>query len=257
MTDNGLTCFEQPLNERVRTFLRLEHLFEQTRHYWQDPCPWGRRATLSTLLDILAILSRHDLRTEVGKELADQYTKLNRLRNHSGIDHARLDDILRDIDSLGREMQRIPPQFAAYLIRDNEMLNSINNRSAIPGGTCGFDLPGFQHWLSRDADAQEENLRQWWRPLEPFCTAIELILRLIRDSADPQPLSAAGGVLVHNTEGGTQLLRVLVPRREQVYPEISAGRHRSTIRFMEQTGGDLRVSQTGRDIAFEMACCRL
>lgn len=257
MAQDSHICFEQPLNERVRSFLRLEHLFAQTRHHGQDASAWGRRAAMATLLDILTILSRHDLRTEVTKELADQHVTLSRLKNHSGIDHARLDEVLREIDSLGREMQRIPPQFASYLVRDNELLNSINNRSAIPGGTCGFDLPSYQHWLHRCEDAQEENFQHWWRQLEPFSQAITLVLRLVRESADADAFTANGGVLVHNTETGTQLLRVLVPERERVYPEISAGRHRSTIRFMEQAGADLRVAQTGRDIAFAMACCRL
>lgn len=257
MADESFICFEQPLNERTRTFLRLEHLFVQTRHYQDDVSQWGRRAAMATLLDILAILSRHDLRAEVAKELSEQYATLGRLRNHAGIDHARLEQLLLDLDRWGREMQRIPPQFASYLIRDNELLNGINNRTAIPGGTCGFDLPGYQHWLNRPAEVQADNFRQWWRPLEPFCAAIDLILRLIRDSAEPKEQVAVGGVLVHNTETGTQLVRVLVPRREQVYPEISAGRHRSTFRFMEQTGADLHVGQTGRDIRFQLAACKL
>lgn len=257
MAERDYTCYEQPLNERTRTFLRLEHLFAQADHHYADTSEWGRRAAMGTLLDILTILSRHDLRTECAKELAEHHAKLDRLRNHSGIDHARLDEVLHNLDTLSRDMQRIPPQFASYLMRDNEMLNGINNRSAIPGGTCGFDLPGYQYWLSRPAEVQEENFQQWYRQLDPFRAAIQLMLNLVRESADPAEYTAEGGVLVHNTENGTQLLRVLVPDDACVYPEISAGRHRSTIRFMEQSGAELRVSQTGRDIRFAMACCRL
>lgn len=257
VSDREVICFEQPLNERTRTFLRLEHLFAQTRHHEADPDEWGRRAALASTLDILTILSRHDLRTEVGKELAQQHTTLSRLLNRSGIDHGRLEEVLEQLESLGKAMQHIPPQFASYLLRDNELLNAVSNRSAIPGGTCGFDLPAYQHWLSRPREAQAENMRHWFSQLEPFRASIELILRLIRDSAEVEPQTADGGVLVHNTEPETQLIRVLVPTREGVYPEISAGRHRSTIRFMEQTGPDLRVSQTKRNIPFGMACCRL
>jgi cell division protein ZapD len=237
--------------------LRLEHLFAQSEHHLADTSKWGRRAVLATMLDIFIILSRHDLRTEVAKELAAQHHTLSRLQNHSGIDHSRLDNILQELHTLGQAMQNIPPQFASYQIRDNELLNSINNRSAIPGGTCGFDLPSFQHWLDREMDAQNDNVNQWFRNLEPFRVAINLVLRLVRESADPAEHMAHGGVLVHNTENDTQLIRVLVATGERVYPEISAGRHRSTIRFMEQTGAQLRVSQTGRDIPFKMACCKL
>lgn len=257
LAERSHTCYEQPLNERTRTFLRLEHLFEQTRHYRADGSEWGRRATVDRLLDIFTLLSRHDLRTECVKELGEHHATLARLKNHQGIDHARLDDILHQLETLSQEMQRIPFQFAAYVLRDNELLNAINNRSAIPGGTCGFDLPAYRHWLSRPAEVQEENIQNWCRQLDPFRNTAEIILKLIRESAELEEQTAHGGVLVHNTENGTQLLRVMVPDSEGVFPEISAGRHRSTIRFMEQTGAELRVGQTGRNIGFEMACCRL
>jgi len=251
------SCYEQPLNERTRTFLRLEHLFAQSAHHERDETPWGRRATLNALLDVLTILTRHDLRTEVAKELSDQHATLSRLQHHSGIDHSRLNEILRELDSLAATMQKISPQFAAFLVRDNELLNAINNRSAIPGGTCGFDLPAYQHWLNRPPDEQRRHFEDWFEQLEPFRVSINLILRLIRDSADTSEHTAHGGILVHNTDTDVQLLRVFVARDQRVYPEISAGRHRSTIRFMEQSGRDLNVSQTSRDIPFRMACCHI
>lgn len=257
MTESAYICFEQPLNERTRTFLRLEHLFTQLQHHGRDDSDWGRRATMATLLDLLTIMSRHDVRAEVGKELANQHATLSRLQNRSDIDRERLGGILSELATLGRQMQAIPPQFASYILRDNDLLNSISNRSAIPGGTCGFDLPGYQRWLQRSAEEQVQCLRQWDEPLKPFRESIALILKLIRESAKPHDYTAEGGVLVHNTTNDTQLIRVLVPEDEPVYPEISAGRHRSTVRFMEQYGNELRARQTDRDIVFRMACCRI
>lgn len=250
-------CFEQPLNERMRSFLRLEHLFTQMLHHERDTSEWGRRAAVTILLDILTIMSRHDLRTEVGKELTEQHDTLSRLRDHSGVDQKRLEGILADLSALGHKLQAIPPQFASYLIRDNDLLNGIGNRSAIPGGTCSFDLPAYRYWLARPAEKQDEYLAQWGRQLEPFREAIALSLQLIRDSAEARNYVAEGGVLVHNTDNDAQIIRVLVPEREHVYPEISAGKHRSTIRFMEQYGDGLHARQTERDVPFQMACCRL
>lgn len=255
MTD---ICYEQPLNERTRTFLRLEHLFTRMLHHERDASEWGRRAALTALIDILTVMSRHDLRTEVGKELAGQHGTLSRLQNHSGIDHEQLERVLSDLSALGREIQAIPPQFASYMMRDNDLLNGINNRSAIPGGTCGFDVPAYHYWLALPEEKQNRQLQQWGTQLRPFREAIELILKLIRDSAELQDHVAKGGVLVHgNTESDAQLIRVLVSGRERVYPEISAGRHRSTVRFMEQYGDGLHTRQVERDIPFRMACCRI
>jgi cell division protein ZapD len=255
VADVGLVCFEQPLNERIRTFLRLEHLLSQLRYHAADASIWGRRATMGALLDILNMMARHDVRGEVSKELGARHAGLERLTDRDDIDHDALREILDNLEALSRDLARVPPQFASYQIRDNELLNSLNNRAAIPGGTCGFDLPAYQHWLSQPTTRIEADIASWCRRIEPFEAAIGLLLRLLRDSADARPVVAEGGVLVHNTDAGTQMIRVLL-RDATVYPEISAGRHRTTLRFMIYHDNQLHVRQVQTPVTFHMACCR-
>ena len=47
--------YEQPLNERIRTFLRLEFLFAQASHHLHESSLWDSRCTLNSTLDILSI----------------------------------------------------------------------------------------------------------------------------------------------------------------------------------------------------------
>lgn len=253
---SGPFCYEQPLNERVRTFLRLEHLLTQMRYHEHDESNWGRRATLTALLDILTILARHDLRTEISKALGACYARLNRLADRDDVDKTQLQQVLGRLDTLGREIQHVPPQFASYQLRDDELLNSLNNRHAIPGGACEFDIPSFQHWLYREAGEISRRIDYWCQRIAPFEGAINTLLGLMRDGTRPQAHTATQGVLVHQTETGTQLIRVLL-ENNHVYPEISAGRHRATVRFMEYDGDDLRVRQYRGEVSFQMACCRL
>ena len=65
--------YEQPLNERMRTFLRLEFLYTQASYHSESPNPWSARAAVTSLLEILAITARGDSRSEVLKELDDPY----------------------------------------------------------------------------------------------------------------------------------------------------------------------------------------
>ena len=39
--------FEQPLNERMRTFLRLDFLYNQALHHNETASPWGSRAAMA------------------------------------------------------------------------------------------------------------------------------------------------------------------------------------------------------------------
>lgn len=248
-------CFEQPLNERVRTFLRLEHLIARLRHHQTDDSVWGRRATMTALLDILNVMSRHDIRAELSKELGQRYVGLERLTDHDNVDTEALQRILTELDDLGRQMQQIPPQFASYQLRDNELLNNLNNRNAIPGGSCGFDLPAYQHWLSQPASRTQDDIEHWCRRIAPFEQSITTLLRLLRDSATPQQATADNGVHIHNTDNATQMIRIILDDA-RVYPQISAGRHRATIRFMEYQDAQLHVRQTQSTVNFRMACCR-
>ena len=61
--------YEQPLNERMRTFLRLEFLYNQTLYHRQQPDTWSARAAVASILEMLAITARGDIRSDVLKEL--------------------------------------------------------------------------------------------------------------------------------------------------------------------------------------------
>src|SRR5690606_42069449 len=64
-----IIAFEQPLTERMRTFLRIEFLFEQASHHSKETTQFGTRAAIASLLEVLTILNRGDIRSEVIKEL--------------------------------------------------------------------------------------------------------------------------------------------------------------------------------------------
>ena len=67
--EHGLIRFEQPLSERMRTFLRIEFLYEQLLFHVDEPTGFGSRAAITVLLEILTILGRGDVRADVSKEL--------------------------------------------------------------------------------------------------------------------------------------------------------------------------------------------
>lgn len=255
--DTRVICFEQPLNERVRTLLRLELLFNLAHHHLGDDTSWGRRATMSALLDILVVLSRSDLKADVIKELTEQHSVLSRLERRPGVDRHRLDQVLEELESVLNAMHKVSAQSANSLLRNTEFLSHLMNRSAIPGGTCGFDLPGYQHWLNQPETLQSADLHEWFNSIEPFRQACELILRLIRHSEKPSYESAPGGVFIYNLTEPCQMIRVFMETPSSLYPEISAGKHRFTIRFMEQQDGNERSIPTTQDVDFQLVCCSL
>lgn len=249
--------YEMPLNERVRTLLRLEFLFAQLRHHRNDDSDWGTRDTLRSLLDVLQVLSRGDLKTDVLKELAVQHTALTRLQQRPGVDRERLQAVLSQLAAATNSLQALTTNAMATQLRDNEFLISLLHRGTIPGGAIAFDLPGYHHWLARPRAHINRDLDAWFADLAPFQNAVELLLRLLRQSTEASAEVARAGMFVHTPPAEAEIVRVHVPANSPCFPEISAGRHRVTVRFMQQRDINTRPTQAVGDIPFQLQCCSL
>ena len=249
--------YEQPLNERVRTFLRLEFLFKEFFSRLEGPSQWDSRYALTSLLEILNIFNRTDLKTEVMKELERQMTTLAALEHSPGVDRTRLGQLLDEFETLVDRMHAMHGQVGQEL-RQNEFLNSIKQRISIPGGTCDFDLPGFHFWLQRPAENRVADLRRWIQSFEPIHLSILLLLRLVRESAHSTQEVAHEGFFqkILDPNAPCQLVRVTVSAETPYFTEVSGGRHRFTLRFLEYLP-DSHAVQTTQDVPFKLTCCML
>jgi cell division protein ZapD len=254
--DRKMTEYEQPLSERMRTFMRLEFLYRQMLYNSDYDADWATRAAIASLLEIMAILSRGDIRSDVHKELDTQIGQLEQYRSQPQVDSKRLDTLIgnllasrNDIDSAGGNFMNT--------LKDSEFLNAIKHRSTIPGGTCEFDLPEYSHWLRQPFSRRQEDLNAWLSIVRPLCDAVVELLWLIRESAQPQEKVAINGMYQHRMQKdlSCRLLRVSLADDCSLYPEISGSQHRFIIRFLEWSSTENRAVQTGHDIKFHIAMC--
>ena len=252
----GVAHYEQPLSERMRTFLRLEFLYHPMLRNSDSDDDWATRATISTLLEILAILSRGDVRSEALSELDHQIGALERFQSHAGVDGGRLDNLLENLVRSRDEISRIGTGFLQPL-KDSEFLNAIKHRSAIPGGTCEFDLPEYSHWLRQPISRRQEDMAKWIQAVRPLCDGVSEVLWLIRESAQPNEKKALKGMYQHSMQkdGNCRILRVSLAEGSPLFPEISGSQHRFTVRFLEWSTVESRAVQTSHDVPFQLSIC--
>ena len=253
---SDLMHYEQPLSERMRTFLRLEFLYQQMLYNNEQEADWATRAIIATLLEVLAILSRGDVRSDVHKELDHQIGVLERFQSQPGVDSGRLDALIHNLTASRAELSRIGTSFLQP-VKDSEFLNAIKHRSAIPGGTCEFDLPVYNHWLRQPFSRRQKDLDKWTGCIRPVCDAVLELLWLIRESGEPQDKLAINGMYQHNMQkdSNCRLLRVSLDGNHSLFPEISGSQHRFTVRFLEWSNVDSRAVQTGHDVPFQLSIC--
>jgi len=262
--DPAVLVFEQPLNERMRTFLRLDFLYNQALYHNEMASPsrsqrdgqWGSRAAMSSLIDILAITTRGDVRSDVLKELESQLTTLNEFQSRPGVDAQRLRTLMSNLLRLRTDLMSAGSAFLQPL-RDSEFLNAIKHRSAIPGGTCEFDLPDYYFWLTQPDDARMRTFNQWLGLLRPMCDAIAELLWLTRQNARSRQEIATGGTfnITFERDNPFQLLRISLPASAGLYPEISGSHHRCNVRFLAWNGLATRPTQSPSDVPFTLSCC--
>jgi len=251
-----LAEYEQPLNERMRTFLRVEFLYQQLMYNSELDADWATRAAMSSLLEIMAILTRGDVRSDVHKELDHQIENLERFVSQPAVDSRRLEALMRNLLESRDDVNAAGTQFLQPL-KDCEFLASIKHRSSIPGGTCEFDLPEYNHWLRQPFARRQQDLQNWLGAIRPVCDAVIELLWLIRESALAAEKTAINGMYQQNMQkhGQCRLLRVTLPDDSPLYPEISGSQHRFTIRFLEWSRIGSRAVQTGRDVNFHLSIC--
>lgn len=249
------TIFEHPLNERVRTFLRLEHLFEKIGFFMPQPDPWATRVAVEALMELAAVTSRSDMKGEIQKELERNLATLNRVASQPGVDPEALHRVLGELEGAAAALQALRSPIGQGA-REDELLKAVAQRSSLPGGACSFDLPQYHHWLVQTPERRKSRLDRWLEDLRPAELAVRLLLSLARTSANPRQAVAAGGFFQEalDPQAPAQLVRVGLTAGGVLYPEISGHRNRFSIRFMTPEGRG-RAAQAPEDIQFRLTCC--
>ena len=254
MTD--LLTYEQPLNERIRTFLRLEALFKQFEFHVKHGTAWDNPIAIDAIADILSFTTRSDIKLEALKELERQHSRLERLSKRPQIDQSQLVALLDKQTDLINRLRSNAGQLGQE-IQNAELLNAVRQKSSVPGPICDFDLPAFHYWLTRPESLRREQLQKWYAPFTVLEEAVTIILDVLRNSAHDTEETAAKGFFqkVIDSNQAVQLVHIAVPDTHTCYPEISAGKHRFSVRFMVNPNPYTRPEQFTEDVAFKLRIC--
>ena len=253
---NNTITYEFPLNERIRDFIRLEQLFKQFFLLSVGESVAEKRAAITVILDLMTLFKRNDLKSELIKELDRQASNLNKIANNKGVDRDRLQEILAQLAKINEKLYAITGKIGGHIL-ESHLFQSIAQRSSIPGGTYSFDLPEYHYWLEQEESIRIKDLHRWSSSFTDIYTAIEFILDFIRNSRSASKEIANAGFfqLPLDQNQAFQLIKVSIDKSLPYFAEISGGKHRCTIRFMEPSNDDKRPIQTTNDIPFKLTCC--
>jgi cell division protein ZapD len=250
--------FEQPLNERIRMCLRIETLMRRYHYFESLKGDWSAYNAILGILEVTALLERGDFKQELMKELERQHNALKALGNHDEVDKSKLRLILEKQKKSLEKLHQLDGKLGEHLKR-NDFLLAIKQRTSIPGGSCDFDLPELRFWLNEPYDKRISDLSRWSHPYQELELVVELVLSVIRDSAIAQPTVAESGFYQKSLDPqqSNQMLRISIDSSMALFPEISAGKHRYSVRFLTPSGQDTIPVQWKEDVNFLLTRCSL
>ncbi|GIZ50956.1 cell division protein ZapD [Noviherbaspirillum aridicola] len=249
-----MITYEYPFNERIRTLLRLEDLYEKFAFFLHQEHPWQHHVALSTIFEMLEVAGRADLKSDLLQELERQKQTLLGFKSNPNVESGRLDAVLSEVDRCSTALMSAQGK-TGQNVRDNEWLMSIRGRTIIPGGACEFDLPSYYAWQHRTPQQRFDDISGWFAPLLPLFEAISLVLRLLRESGRTMSAAAAGGSFQQMLQGKVyQMLRLSIDESLGAIPEISANKYMLWVRFTMQDG-DMKPKSLESDVPFELTLC--
>ena len=248
--------YEQPINKRIRSMMRLDLLFDQLSYFTKAKNAWDNTNAVNIINDVLAFTNRTDIKSEVIKELERQQKIIQSLINQPEINQKKSIKFLEDIKQILDDLHNINGSIGQKL-QQNIILNAAKQKSILPGSCGNFDSPLYLQWINQSSSERVQQLSEWTSTFEPLNIAIKLALKTIRDSGDNAECIANNGFYQDNLELSKpyQLIRVAIPNSVDYFPEISAGKHRFSIRFLSKKDYYSSPEQANHDIPFILCNC--
>ncbi len=251
-----MIVYEYPFNERARTYLRLEHLFERLGILLARESALDHHFAFATVFEIIEVGARSDLKSEILKDLEKHKQQFNAYRGNPAIAESALDEVVGQIEHAFSALNNQSGKVGNAL-NDNEWVVSVRSRIGIPAGTCEFDLPAYFHWQHHSVERRRADLSRWASSLWPLAQCINLLLKLLRDSGSAQKVMATNGQFQQTLPQGRsfQLLRLRIDPGLGFIPEISGNRLMVSVRLLREMGEDKLPTVSGEDASFELTLC--
>lgn len=248
-----MAVYEQPLNEKIRLFKRLSHLMMRFNQHLEEPTPVNCQAAIMVLLELYNLSSRLDVKNAALHVLEIQAQAVRLAEGRDGVDNSRVARVLEKLEEKSKRLYSFRGQLGQQL-KSHNFLNILKQRASIAGGINDIDLPLFNYWLNKPAEERVKELRGWARPYEIAFEAIELLMDLIYQGKHVSEAVAVGGfyqaTLSHEID--YQILCLQLDEDLELYPEISAGKQRFSVRFVDASTLEEKGKQIIEDVPFTL-----
>ncbi|MGL4767643.1 MAG: cell division protein ZapD [Formosimonas sp.] len=224
------TVFEFPLNERFRTYLRLESLYARWLFLLAQDSEHAHHSAIMTLFEINELAFRYDLKGDLLMEINRYRQALHHLRHLPSLSEQKLAQTLLRLADAQKQIE-MSPKFGSTLA-DNDWLLNVKTRVLVVSGLCSFDAAFYYQWLQLPAAVRRVDLQSWLMPMMPLFETLQLLLLMVRDACKRKTCVTHNKAYQQSLNGTRfDLMQIEVSKQTPHIPDISANKHVIWVRF--------------------------
>tara|TARA_Y100000996_G_scaffold303774_1_gene241057 strand:+ start:306 stop:1079 length:774 start_codon:yes stop_codon:yes gene_type:complete len=254
LSDNQVTIYEEPVQEKVRKFLKIEYLFDRIFYFKNKEDRKDNYNALLALAQLYEILSRSDIKSELIREIETHNTYFIKIKKvaEAQADLSKLNSVLEKQDLLLKLIYNVESNYLDYL--DDDVLC----KTIIKNCFTTLQPASIEFWLTRDIVLRETQIDLWLEPLLFIKKSVDFILEIIRKSATFNDKLAEKGFFIEKLDPKKNILLVRVTLTSDLYyyPQISVGKQRLNIMFMSKDDKNNLVRYK-EDVPFILTTCVL
>ncbi|QIR13331.1 cell division protein ZapD [Shewanella aestuarii] len=238
--------YEQPLNEKIRSYLRLEYLSAQLQQNLTEDL---QHRCFYPLFSLCELTDRCDYRSDVLKDIDRNIILLSKWLEQPEVHKDQVHHIINRLIQAKAPLQT-PDRIGVHLKKE-KFICALRQRFGMPGACCNFDLPQLHFWLAKSWQERQLDIQCWIDQFEPLLTPVSLLLELIRNTAEFNQADANAGFYQSDSSQALALIRVKIDAKYGCYPTISGHRNRYAIHFVDFD----QQRHTDKTIQFLLATC--
>lgn len=248
LSDSHAAIYEEPIDERIRKFLKLEKLFLKMNHHKDDDSIFDSYVALRYLVSIYEMISRVEVKSELIREIDFHKSRYAEYVKSEDSDKNLLNSIMEKQTVILNNLHNLDTNYLKYLNNDEFFqfcVKHIDNLST-----------EIDFWLTRDHAMRLNQMDLWVEVFKPIEHATHFCLDILRKSTETSEVCANNGfhLIKLENEKKIRLLRVTMQSDNYFFPRISLGPQRATILFMMKNEEN-KLIQVKENINFVLDLC--
>ena len=185
-SDIHASIYEQPIDERIRKFLRLENIYMKINNHMDIDSKYDAYSTLLNISELFINLTRSEIKRDLISEIETQKVRYQEYSKLDGADRIKLNSIMEKQNAILKTLHDLEANYLNVL-KNDELLQTIIKHI----NTSCADL---DYWLSRDHDFRKNQINLWLELIKPIENSIFFCLDLLRKSSETVEITAKDGM---------------------------------------------------------------